>query len=89
MTAIKLFGFLLKILELNRASSFLGSLKFKNKILFFHPFSFNLSEIIIFDPFLIASLINKFPSVLFPFNAKKIYPFLISLELKATPLKLT
>ena len=75
-------------LELNLANKFLGFLSFKNKILFFRIFVFNLSVIIIFDPFLIASFINKFPSVLFPLNAKKIYPSLTFLELKAIPLKL-
>ena len=72
VTAIKLFCFLLNIFELNSASKFLGFLTFKNKMLFFQTFFFNLSEIIIFDPFLMASFIKKFPSVLFPLNAKKI-----------------
>ena len=88
VTPIKLLGFLLNILELNLASKFLGCLSFKNKTLFFQPFILNLSVIMISDPFLIASFIKKFPSVLFPLNAKKIYPFLTSLELKAIPLKL-
>ena len=80
VTAIKFFGFLLNIFELNLASKFLGFLKYKYKILFFQPLFFNLSEIIIFDPLLIASLINKLPSVLDPLKAKKIYPFLFPLN---------
>ena len=45
----------------------------------------NGSKIIISDPFLIASFIKKFPSVLFPLKAKKMYHFLNSLDLKAIP----
>ena len=74
---------------LNSESNFLTFLFFKNKILFFQPFFLHLSEIIILDPFLIASFIKKFPSVLFPLNAKKIFPLLTSLELKAIPLNFT
>ena len=70
VTAIKFFGLFLLIFAANSARSFLGFLLFKYKILFLNP-SLIFSEIIILEPFLIASLINLLPSRLFPFIAKK------------------
>ena len=40
-----------------------------------------------FAPFFKALAINKFPSLFFPLIAKKILPFLVSLESIANPLK--
>jgi len=70
VTAIKFFGNLLLIFAANSARSFLGFLLFKYKTLFLNP-SLNFSEIIILEPFLIASLINLFRQDYFPFIAKK------------------
>jgi len=71
VTAIKLFGFFLFIFEANSASSFLTLLFLRYKIFPLNP-SITFSDIIILDPALIASLINLFPSLLFPLIAKKI-----------------
>ena len=86
VTAIKLFGFFLFNFDANSASSFLGFLFLRYK-----TFSYNLSflyfsETIILDPLLIASLINLFPSTLFPFIAIKMKSFFTSFELKDIPL---
>ena len=57
-----------------------------NNIFFFRPSNFCF-EIIIFAPFLMAWLINLLPSILAPFIAKKILPFLHSELLKQRPEK--
>ena len=75
VTAIKLLGFLLFNFTAKSESNFLGFLFLRYKIFPFNP-SLNFSDIIILEPFLIASLTNLFPSILFPFIAKKIKFFL-------------
>ena len=57
VTAIKLLGFLLFNFDANSASNFLGFLFFKYNIFLYNCSSY-LSDIIIFDPLLIASFIN-------------------------------
>ena len=82
MTAISFWGFLAKILYETSDSNFLTFEECKY-IIFLFFFIIFFSEIIIFAPFVIAFLINLFPSTFVPLIAKKILFFLTFEELKA------
>ena len=88
MTAISFWGFLAKILYETSDSNFLTFEECKY-IIFLFFFIIFFSEIIIFAPFVIAFLINLFPSTFVPLIAKKILFFLTFEELKEIPEKKT
>jgi hypothetical protein len=71
VTAIRLFGFFLKILNEILASNFLIFFVLINKTPFFHSSKF-FSVTIILQPFFITDGMKLLPSKLFPLIAKKI-----------------